>query len=167
MPTLAEEVEDRIGDVNDTLNAAIYDLEDGIFHPPGTAATVERLKLMRGPIDAWAARGRKALPSSTPGVTGWPGWISAGDYFLQGIAAQRGMPAAETLANIEATAIGVKDTTVDYADKAGKVAERAVHRTAAAVGDAAGTVAKPLTMPLAFVAVGLVAAAVIFLKVRP
>lgn len=166
--TLAEQVEDRISDVTRALDEAIYDLEDGLFHPPGTAATVARLKQMRPNIDTWSSRGRAAVPTGkAPGVGGWGGWLDAGNLHIKSIAQQRGEPVAELLQNIDATAMGIKDDANKAAAKAAKAAEATVHRAAAAVGDAAGAITAPLALPLGLLAVGLVAVAVIFLKVKP
>lgn len=167
MATLVEEVEDRIGEVENARDAAIVDLEGRWLQTDAVEASIRALKSLNGSIESWAAKGRNALPEGKPGAGGWPGWISGGNHLLAGIADITDDATAETLANIEATAAGVRDDTVRVAKKAAATAEAAAQRASAAVGNAAGAIARPLTLPLAAIAVGLVAVAVIFVKVKP
>ena len=168
MESLVDQVEDDVRRVGAALGNAIGELEGRWLQTDAVEASLSALRSLQGPIDGWASIGRKgATTGKPPGAGGWPGWTKAGDYHLQGITEIQGLATSETLGNIEATAAGVKDDSVKIAKKVARTAEDATRRAAAVVGDAAGTIAAPLALPLALGAAGLVAAAVIFLKVKP
>lgn len=164
--TLAEQVEDRIGDVERALANAIGELEDRWYQSDAVEASVSALRSLRGPINLWATNGRSALPSGTPGKAGWPGWLKAGDTHLAGIAEIQGLATSETLENLELTAAGVRDDSVKLAKRAGETAKKTLMQASAAVGESAGAIARPLALPLGLLAIGLVAVAVIAVKVR-
>lgn len=166
-PTLKAQVEERIRAVRDALDKAIGELDGRWWH---TAATEAALGQLRGTlttaIDAWVQSGESAANGTTPpGAGGWSGWLASGQNYINGIAEQAEWSSHATLDNIKQTAADIDRDAGKVAAQAVATVRRAAVATGKTVGETAGAViapvAKPLTLPLGFIAAGLVAVAFI------
>jgi len=136
------------------LDGAVVKLDGRMWKTEATKAAANALRSLRPRVLDWQTHGKDAGAKGTPPPGGgWAGWFRAGEILTDGVTDLLEEGDRATLAN-------VKQTLEDAA----KDAERVAIKVSATVGKAAAAVAKPLTIPLALIAVGLVAVAVIMVK---
>lgn len=161
--SLAEQVDQRIDQVNDAHAAALAELRDRFFQTDAVEAATAALKSLRPPIDAWADKGAAALAGGgQPGAAGWPGWIRAGQELIDGIGDIHNLGVTQTLADITATKRDIERDTADVAKKIGRVAKSTALEAVDVAGKATSAIATPLALPLAVVGIVAVGALFIF-----
>ncbi len=144
---VAPQVEERIASVNSAYSKAL-DALSGSMIIGQTEAEENATGVVRGfrdDIDSWSARGRDSLKKGTsPGGSGWKGWVNAGNAYIDGLKVQANFK-HEALRDIIEI---VKEAPATSA-KATKKAAKAAMEVAGNVATAAGTeIGRGLLMPL-------------------
>lgn len=158
-------VEDAIKKVTSALDSSLAKLNGRMWQTEATKAAINALTSLRVPIMIWSDNGRLgAAAGKAPVKNGWAGWFRAGEVYVDGIKDQMAEEDTATLANVKQSLEDAAKDVERVATKVAKTAKKAVIATGETVGKAAAAAAKPATIPLAFIAIGLVAVAVIMVK---
>ena len=170
-PQLLAQVSDRAKRVKDQLKASIAKCEGKFMGGQPAAAAASALRGLQSRIDSWTIRGEMAarsgkLPMASDGKTpiAWAKWLDSGEVFLQGINDITHEGVNTNLELIKTSVGEIPADTKKAVTAIAKTTATVVQSTADLAGSAAGSLIRPLLIPLAMVAVGLVAFAVIKTK---
>jgi hypothetical protein len=168
--SINEQVTARIVQVTAAHTGALTTLEGKFWKSSATEAAIGALKSLQPRMSDWASAGRDGARLNKPPYNraNWQGWLDAGQIILDGVTDITEEADSATLAAI---AESVSSSTNETAQAAARVGQRAaqatqrvVRATAETVGTSAAAATRPLLLPLALVAVAIVALAVIKVK---
>ena len=167
-PQLLAQVNDRAGRVRDALKSSIAKCDGKFLGGKPASAAASALRALQPRVDSWATRGELAAksgraPMSSDGKTPttWAKWIDSGEVFLSGINDITNEGLNTNLELIKTSVAEIPADTQRAVTTIAKTAATVVQETADVASSAASSLIRPLLLPLAIVAVGLVAFAVI------
>lgn len=152
--SLLEQVNKQISTVDSAAAAAISELENKWFPTDFEKSSASEIRgLKNSAIPAWAKLGRDAASADKlPGSNGWPGWLKAGEVFLQGIKdASDAADGAQLQAIIEvakAAPAHVGEDITTAVRKTAKFSGEIVGTVGAAAGGAVGSTVAATLKPL-------------------
>lgn len=167
-PQLLAQVEDRAKTVLDALKRGIAACDSKFLGGQPAASAAAALRALTPKCENWATRGRLAaqrgvLPMAEDGKTpiAWAKWIASGEAKIQGINEITGLGLTANLELIKESAAAIPADTKKVVTAIAKTTAKVVQETADVAGSAASSLIRPLLIPLAILAAGLVAFAVI------
>lgn len=161
-PQLLSQVQARIAEVRSTQQSAIAQLDGKWLGGDASKAAAAALRGLTVRIDDWAKRGTDALNAgTTPNAKGWPAWIEAGEVILRGMQDIAGFGLDADLDLIQEAVGQIPEQAAKTVKAIAKKTAEVAQATADVAGNVAGSLIRPLLLPLGLLAVGLVAFLVI------
>lgn len=161
-PQLVAQVSARIAEVRETQKSAVAQLRGKFLGGEPAAHAAGAIEGLGPRVADWAKRGEAAAKSGgVPGAKGWPGWIDDGEVLLRGMQDLAGFGLDANLDEITASVTAIPADTAKAVTAIAKKSAEVLEATADVTGGVVGKLIRPLLLPLAIAAVGLVAFAVI------